>query len=68
MALVGVLSTQLLHRQLVRAAPREGGRVELRTLVDRVPERVGPPRRRSDSAAGGTPSPLIVSSAEALAA
>lgn len=37
MALVGILSAQLLHRQLVRAAPRRGGPVALRTAVDRLP-------------------------------
>jgi asparagine synthase (glutamine-hydrolysing) len=35
MALVGILSAQLLHRQLVRPAPRRGA-VTLRTLVDRT--------------------------------
>ena len=35
MALVGVLSTQLLHRQLVAGRPEEGRGVELRTDVDR---------------------------------
>ena len=37
MALVGILSAQLLHQQLVRTAPRRGEPVALRTLVDRVP-------------------------------
>jgi asparagine synthase (glutamine-hydrolysing) len=36
MALVGILSAQLLHQQLVRAPPRRGGAVTLRTLVDRT--------------------------------
>jgi asparagine synthase (glutamine-hydrolysing) len=36
MALVGVLSTQLLHRALVRTSPRDGRRLELRTLIDRL--------------------------------
>jgi asparagine synthase (glutamine-hydrolysing) len=38
MALVGVLSTQLLHHQFVRAFPRDLPPVETRTLVDRVSE------------------------------
>lgn len=36
MALVGVLSTQLLHRQLIRSDP-EVPAIEVTTLVDRVP-------------------------------
>jgi asparagine synthase (glutamine-hydrolysing) len=38
MALVGVLSTQLLHRELVRARPEGNPRLEVRTLVDRLGE------------------------------
>ena len=36
MAVVGVLSTQLLHDMFVRAYPDPGPRVELKTLVDRL--------------------------------
>ena len=36
MAVVGVLSTQLLHDAFVRTCPDPGPRVEVRTLVDRV--------------------------------
>jgi asparagine synthase (glutamine-hydrolysing) len=36
MALVGVLSTQLLHERMVRAAPPAAPRVTLRTVVDRL--------------------------------
>ncbi len=42
MALVGVLSTQLLHDAFVRKAPDAGVPVQLRTLVDRVEPRSGP--------------------------
>lgn len=35
MALVGVLSTQLLHRQLVRARPDRDPPIETRTVIDR---------------------------------
>ncbi|HVY49727.1 MAG TPA: asparagine synthase (glutamine-hydrolyzing) [Minicystis sp.] len=35
MALVGILSTQILHRRFVREAPARGARVELKTLVDK---------------------------------
>ncbi len=35
MALVGVLSTQLLHRQFIREAPGGGPPVPLRTLVEK---------------------------------
>ncbi|HTO93625.1 MAG TPA: hypothetical protein VMM80_04615, partial [Bacteroidota bacterium] len=38
MGLVGLISAQLLHRQFIRgdgAAP--GGRIEYKTMVDRVP-------------------------------
>ncbi len=41
MALVGVLSTGLLHEQLVRRAPDRVSGLELRTLVDRLQERPG---------------------------
>ena len=37
MALVGVLSTGLLHEQLVRRAPLAATRDSFRTVVDRVP-------------------------------
>jgi asparagine synthase (glutamine-hydrolysing) len=37
MALVGVLSTGLLHQQLVRQAPSRGTPVQFLTLVDRLP-------------------------------
>lgn len=36
MAVVGVLSTQLLHDRLVRAAPRASERPALHTVVDRL--------------------------------
>ncbi len=36
MAVVGVLSTQLLHARLVRAAPAPAAAIELRTVVDRL--------------------------------
>lgn len=36
MALVGVVSTQLLHRQFIRTAPDPGPPVHLTTLVDRL--------------------------------
>ncbi len=39
MALVGVLSTQLLHHQLVRGGAIETPAIALRTLVDRVADR-----------------------------
>ena len=34
MAMVGVLSTQLLHHQLVRGAPDSGGPISFRTMVE----------------------------------
>lgn len=39
MALVGVLSTGLLHEQLVRRVPATPSNMEFRTFVDRVPGR-----------------------------
>jgi len=36
MALVGVLSTQLLHEHFIRRSQAPGPRVELRTLIDRL--------------------------------
>ena len=36
MALVGVLSTQILHRELIHRAPSGEGELRLRTLVDRL--------------------------------
>ena len=36
MAMVGVLSTQLLHERLVRAAPAAAAPLTFRTLVDRL--------------------------------
>ncbi len=41
MAVVGVLSTGLLHEELVRRAPEGATRLELRTVVDRLGERGG---------------------------
>ena len=38
MSLVGVLSTGLLHEQLVRRAPARASRLQYLTVVDRVPE------------------------------
>jgi len=38
MALVGVLSTGLLHEEMVRKPPSRGPAVPLRTLVDRAPD------------------------------
>ena len=38
MAIVGVLSTQLLHRELVVASPVRGTPPNLRTVIDRLPE------------------------------
>jgi hypothetical protein len=43
MALVGVLSTQLLHRQLVRGGPSDRGALEFRTFVDRLAAAPGIP-------------------------
>jgi asparagine synthase (glutamine-hydrolysing) len=45
MALVGVISTGLLHEQLVRRLPRRAGGMKLTTLVDRLQDRH---RRGSD--------------------
>ncbi len=39
MALVGILSVQLLHARLVRGAPRPSNPLPMRTVVDRIPER-----------------------------
>jgi len=39
MALVGVLSTGLLHEEMIRNSPSRGPAVPLRTLVDRAPDR-----------------------------
>ena len=39
MALVGVLSTQLLHAQFVQAAPPDAGPLPLTTDVDRLQRR-----------------------------
>lgn len=36
MALTGVLSTQLLHRQLIRARPDRNPPIEMRTVIDHV--------------------------------
>jgi asparagine synthase (glutamine-hydrolysing) len=36
MAIVGVLSTGLLHERLIREAPNRGARVEFKTMVDRM--------------------------------
>jgi hypothetical protein len=36
MAVVGVLSSQLVYDQLIRRQPEEGPRVPIRTLVDRL--------------------------------
>jgi asparagine synthase (glutamine-hydrolysing) len=41
MALVGVLSTALLHEQLVRRAPSRAAPLEFRTFVDRLSGRAG---------------------------
>ena len=38
MALVGILSTGLLHEQLVRGAPERTATIHLQTLIDRVAE------------------------------
>jgi asparagine synthase (glutamine-hydrolysing) len=38
MAVVGILSTQLVYEQLVRRRPADGPTVQLRTIVDRVAE------------------------------
>jgi asparagine synthase (glutamine-hydrolysing) len=46
MALVGVLSTQLLHRRLVAAAPASAGAVHLDTIVERVGEGAAASRER----------------------
>ena len=45
MAVVGVLSTQLLHEQFAREAPAEPPALEVKTMVDRLMEAapVGPP-------------------------
>ena len=45
MAVVGVLTTQLLHDRLVRRAPAEPPALEIRTLVDRLAEPTGAGRR-----------------------
>jgi asparagine synthase (glutamine-hydrolysing) len=37
MALVGVLSTGLLHQEMVRNPPAAGGAIPIRTLVERIP-------------------------------
>lgn len=52
MAIVGVLSTALLHERLVRRAPSRGGPVALRTMVDRLDDggrtaRIAGPQARS---------------------
>jgi asparagine synthase (glutamine-hydrolysing) len=51
MALVGVLSTHLLHERLVRASPERGADFEVRTMVDRctphaAEQALGPGERR----------------------
>jgi asparagine synthase (glutamine-hydrolysing) len=38
MAVVGILSTQLVHDQFIRRRPQGGPGVAVRTLVDRVAE------------------------------
>ncbi len=43
MAVVGVLSSQLVYDQLIRRQPEEGPRVPIRTLVDRLAEVEGRP-------------------------
>jgi asparagine synthase (glutamine-hydrolysing) len=43
LALVGVLSTGLLHEELVRKQPARGPAVKFRTLVDRAPGVPSPP-------------------------
>ncbi|ABS25455.1 asparagine synthase (glutamine-hydrolyzing) [Anaeromyxobacter sp. Fw109-5] len=46
MALVGVLSTGLLHERLVRRAPARAAAMDFATVVDRVPARAGGPDAR----------------------
>jgi asparagine synthase (glutamine-hydrolysing) len=48
MAFVGILSTMLLHDQLVRDAPRRGRPGELRTFIDRVAARGAGPVQSDD--------------------
>jgi asparagine synthase (glutamine-hydrolysing) len=49
MALVGILSTQLLHRELLAARPGAAARVEFGTLVDRIAGTGGSRGRRDDA-------------------
>jgi asparagine synthase (glutamine-hydrolysing) len=41
MALVGVLSTGLLHEQMVRRVPERGAKLAFRTVIDRLPAGTG---------------------------
>jgi asparagine synthase (glutamine-hydrolysing) len=43
MAVVGVLSTQLLHEQLVRRPPADPGPLEMTTVVDTLADAAGVP-------------------------
>lgn len=54
MALVGVISTGLLHEQMVRRLPEQGAGLTFRTVVDRLPAgRAGPGSRRGPEARQG---------------
>lgn len=51
MAIVGVLSTGLLHEQLVRRTPARATGCDFRTIVDRLGERQAAPRSRNGAEA-----------------
>ncbi|HEX7840535.1 MAG TPA: asparagine synthase-related protein, partial [Kofleriaceae bacterium] len=58
MALTGVLSTQLLHRQLIRARPDRNAPIEMRTVIDHAQPPVRNEREAHDAASVFPGSPV----------